>query len=236
MRPTAKNTIGHLKSQELFLNGSFNRSFNSSSCSKLFVHLVKSLLVDVINNCNAYELAYCTQHIKRRNEPAKASRRLGRLTDSTEGGNVADNGSTHKSDYCCGTNTLSELSEEGVKRVNNAFLSLTGLPLLVVDSITHHSPGYAVVESHTETEEYKSEHINDELCALGAKREDAKDRTADKTCDRAYGSDLLLTVLLNELGSEGHKDEHGEESDHLNDSREGCLTEVSCEHNGGSGW
>ena len=122
-----------------------------------------------------------------------------------------------------------------MKRVNNALLSLTGLPLLIIDSITHHCPGYAVIEAHSESEEYKSYYINYKLIVLREKREHAKDSCSDKTCDRAYGCDLLLTVLFNELGSKGHKYEHRSKSDRGNNSGHACITEVRSKHDRVSG-
>ena len=203
-----------------------------SAGSQVFGHLSQSLLVDVVNESNADKLANSTEGIQACDQPAKVCCSFSGLTDGAESGLIADQGSTHDGNDGCGANALSQLTEEGVQCVNDALLALAELPLLVINGITHHGPGNAVIEAHAQTEEYQTDHVNDQLDVSGAQGEAAHDRTAYQAGDRADGGNFFFAVLLNQLGGQGHKEEHGQETDHHDQTGQGSLTEVGREHNG----
>ena len=123
------------------------------------MHGLQSLLVDVVDQSHAHKLANGAEGVQTGNQPAQTTGGLGGLTDGTQRGNIADQGSAHDSDDGGGANALSQLTEEGVQSVDDALLALAGLPLGVVDGIAHHSPGNAVVEAHAQAEEHQTDHV-----------------------------------------------------------------------------
>ena len=82
--------------------------------------------------------------------------------------------------------------------VNNALLALAELPLLVVDGITHHSPGDTVIEAKTHADEDLTNKVDDHLNALGTKGKSQQDRTAHQT----NGSANLVSLYAERIGKQ----------------------------------
>ena len=104
--------------------------------SQLSLHGFQGLSVDVVDKGNANKLANCAEGIQSGHQPAESAGGLSGLTDRTQSGNITDQRSAHEGNNGCGANTLGQLPEEGVQGVNNTFLSLSKLPLVVVNGIT----------------------------------------------------------------------------------------------------
>ena len=122
-----------------------------------------------------------------------------------------------------------------MQRVNNALLTLAELPLLVVDGITHHSPGDTVIEAKTHADEDLTNKVDDHLNALGTKGKSQQDRTAHQTNGSAKGSHFLLTMLFDQLGGKRHEDEHRQIAQHHDHTGQRCCAKVGGKHNGISG-
>ncbi len=199
--------------------------------NKVCVHLIESLLIDVVDKCKADELKNCGEEVKTCNEPAHILCGFEGLTCNALLGYVAEN--AHKCECDGRINALCELTEEGVKRVNGAVLTSTELPLIVVDSIAHHSPGYASINTHTNAEEYKADHINHKReVGRGHKGEYHHNNAANKGYESTENGCFLLAVLINDLLDEGDEEYHRKKTDDHNDTGKLCLAEVGSKHNG----
>ena len=116
-----------------------------------------------------------------------------------------------------------------MERIYNAFLSLSGLPLVVVDSVAHHSPGNSGVDTKTEAVYELAKDINNKVETYVIRSDDKQTCTADDGADRAHKRELLLTVLGYHLTCERCEENDRDHSEELNDTRDLGVLEVDLE-------
>ena len=228
-----------------------------TSC-KLFCHLTELLLIKVVDKTKTYELHDTCYKVEDSNEHTDLGGNVPREcrgVDRVEGDTLDESVAvctvfkhvcvvnvthcTHDCNCNCRTNTLSELSEEGVEGVNDTLVSATCLPLVVVDSVTHHSPRYCGVDTKTESANELTNNVNDKVktCIAFANGDNAERACEEDACaydvsDRTNNGELLLTILLNHLTSKRCEENDRKHCECRYKTGDACVLEVRLECNG----
>ena len=122
-----------------------------------------------------------------------------------------------------------------MERVNNALFSLAGLPLVVVDRVTHHSPGYCGVNTEAKAVYELAEDVDQKICAGVIGSNDKESASADDRADSADNRKLLLTELCNHLSCKRCEKNDRDHCKELNNAGNLGILEVDLENNGNCG-
>ena len=119
--------------------------------------------------------------------------------------------------------------------IYNAFLSLTGLPLVVIDSVAHHCPGYGRIDTKSQAVHQLANDVDHKVKTRVVGRNDKQTQSADDGEDRSKYGELLLSKLNHHLARKGSKQKDGDHGKELNDTRDLGVFKVDLEGNGNCG-